>query len=214
MYVSWPSHFNNNLYLSLSFLTLNVVVVIIIKMAPKLFLSLLSFSLLTLSVAARPYVLVLSQEDFKDEVPADSDSSSAEWDEFGDSDSHKSEEDLDPGSWRQIFEPSSTDPQPQPQSDTEALYYSAVTKLMTGDARIIEEGSGEIETAAESGHPAAQSVLGFLWGIGLFRERNKQKAFVYHHFASEGGNMQSKMALAYLYTRQDVSFILFFPILN
>ncbi len=41
---------------------------------PKLFLSLLTFSLLTLSIAARPYVLVLSQEDFKDEVPADSDS--------------------------------------------------------------------------------------------------------------------------------------------
>lgn len=177
-------------------------VVIIRAMPPKLFLSLLTFSLITLSVAARPYVLVLSQEDFKEEVPADSDSSSAEWDEFGDSDSHKSEEDLDPGSWRQIFEPSTTDP--QSQSDTDALYYSAVAKLMTGDARIIEEGSGEIETAAESGHPAAQSVLGFLWGIGLFRERNKQKAFVYHHFASEGGNMQSKMALAYLYTRQDM----------
>ncbi|CAL5215377.1 unnamed protein product [Lathyrus oleraceus] len=169
----------------------------------KFFLSLLSFSLLTLSATARPYVLVLSQEDFKDELPSDPDSS-PEWDEFGDSDSHKSEEDLDPGSWRQIFEPSSTEPQPQPQSDTEALYYSAVTKLMTGDARLIEEGSGEIETAAESGYPAAQSVLGFLWGMGLLRERSKQKAFVYHHFASEGGNMQSKMALAYTYTRQDM----------
>ncbi|KAL5099585.1 hypothetical protein RYX36_003912 [Vicia faba] len=169
----------------------------------KLFISLLCFSLLTLSVTARPYVLVLSQEDFKDEPPSDPDSS-PEWDEFGDSDSHKSEEDLDPGSWRQIFEPTSTQPQPQPQSDTEALYYSAVTKLMTGDARLIEEGSGEIETAAESGYPAAQSVLGFLWGMGLLRERSKQKAFVYHHFASDGGNMQSKMALAYTYTRQDM----------
>ncbi|KAL5079001.1 hypothetical protein RYX36_007422, partial [Vicia faba] len=169
----------------------------------KLFISLLCFSLLTLSVTARPYVLVLSQEDFKDEPPSDPDSS-PEWDEFGDSDSHKSEEDLDPGSWRQIFEPTSTQPQPQPQSDTEALYYSVVTKLMTGDARLIEEGSGEIETAAESGYPAAQSVLGFLWGMGLLRERSKQKAFVYHHFASDGGNMQSKMALAYTYTRQDM----------
>ncbi|CAI8608942.1 unnamed protein product [Vicia faba] len=75
---------------------------------------------------------------------------------------------------------------------------------MTGDARLIEEGSGEIETAAESGYPAAQSVLGFLWGMGLLRERSKQKAFVYHHFASDGGNMQSKMALAYTYTRQDM----------
>ncbi|GAU12794.1 hypothetical protein TSUD_72800 [Trifolium subterraneum] len=166
-----------------------------------LFIPLLTISFLTLSVAARPYVLVLSQEDFKDDVPPDSDSS-AEWDEFGDSDSHKSEEDLDPGSWRQIFEPSPTDP--QPQSDTELLYYSSVSKLMTGDSRLMEEGSGEIEAAAESGYPAAQSVLGFLWGMGLLRERSKQKAFVYHHFASEGGNMQSKMALAYLYTRQDM----------
>ncbi|XP_004503266.1 ERAD-associated E3 ubiquitin-protein ligase component HRD3A [Cicer arietinum] len=167
----------------------------------KLFLSLLTLSLLTLSVTARPYVLVLSQEDFKDDVPSDPDSA-AEWDEFGDSDSHKSEEDLDPGSWRQIFEPSSTDP--QPQSETDALYYSAASKLMSGDARLIEEGSGEIEAASESGYSAAQSVLGFLWGMGLLRERSKEKAFVYHHFASEGGNMQSKMALAYLYTRQDM----------
>ncbi|CAI8607259.1 unnamed protein product [Vicia faba] len=75
---------------------------------------------------------------------------------------------------------------------------------MTGDARLIEEGSGEIETAVESGYPAAQSVLGFLWGMGILRERSKQKAFVYHHFASDGGNMQSKMALAYTYTRQDM----------
>lgn len=177
----------------------------------KLFLSLLTLSLLTLSVTARPYVLVLSQEDFKDDVPSDPDSA-AEWDEFGDSDSHKSEEDLDPGSWRQIFEPSSTDP--QPQSETDALYYSAASKLMSGDARLIEEGSGEIEAASESGYSAAQSVLGFLWGMGLLRERSKEKAFVYHHFASEGGNMQSKMALAYLYTRQDVSSLLFYFLIS
>ncbi|CAI8597075.1 unnamed protein product [Vicia faba] len=139
----------------------------------KLFISLLCFSLLTLSVTARPYVLVLSQEDFKDEPPSDPDSS-PEWDEFGDFDSHKSEEDLDPGSWRQIFEPTSTQPQPQPQSDTEALYYSVVTKLMTGDARLIEEGSGEIETAAESGYPATQSVLGLdNWSV----KKNKEDKF-------------------------------------
>ncbi|KAJ1437785.1 Tetratricopeptide-like helical domain superfamily [Sesbania bispinosa] len=65
-------------------------------------------------------------------------------------------------------------------------------------------GRGEIEAAAESGYPAAQSVLGFLWGMGLLRERSKGKAFLYHHFAAEGGNMQSKMALAYTYTRQDM----------
>lgn len=175
----------------------------------RLFLSLLAFSLLAVSVTARPFVLVLSQEDFKDDAPTDPDSA-AEWDEFGDSDAHKSEEDLDPGSWRPIFEPSSSSssssssvPQlPQPESE---LYYSGVAKLTSGEARVMEEGAGEIEAAAESGHPAGQSVLGFLWGMGLLRERSKGKAFLYHHFAAEGGNMHSKMALAYTYTRQDVS---------
>lgn len=165
-----------------------------------LFSLLLTFSLLsvTVTVTARPFVLVLSQEDFKDEAPTDSDSA-AEWDDFGDSDPHKSEDDLDPGSWRPIFEP---EPEPSPSdSDYDSLYYSGVAKLMSGDAR---EGAGEIEAAAESGHPAAQSVLGFLWGMGLLRERSKSKGFLYHHFAAEGGNMQSKMALAYTYTRQDM----------
>ncbi|XP_014516535.1 ERAD-associated E3 ubiquitin-protein ligase component HRD3A [Vigna radiata var. radiata] len=168
------------------------------------FLSLaLSLSLLTLSrsVAARQFVLVLSQEDFKDDPGAEPDSS-AEWDELGDGDSHKSEEDLDPGSWRPIFEPPSGDPQPLSESD--AAYYSAVDKLMSGNPALIEDGAAEIADAAETGHPAAQSVLGFLWEMGLLRERSKGKAFLYHHFAAEGGNMQSKMALAYKYTRQDM----------
>ncbi|WVZ01864.1 hypothetical protein V8G54_022670 [Vigna mungo] len=34
--------------------------------------------------------------------------------------------------------------------------------------------------------------------------RSKGKEFLYHHFAAEGGDMQSKMALAYKYTRQDM----------
>lgn len=181
--------------------------------------SLLIFSLLPLSSLARPFVLVLSQEDFKDAPSDDASSSSAtsdpdssaEWDEFGDSDAHHSEEDLDPGSWRPIFEPdssSSSSSTAQPSSESEALYYSGVGKMMSavtsGDVRLMEEASGEIEAAAESGYPAAQSVLGFLCGMGLLRERSKSKGFLYHHFAAEGGNMQSKMALAYTYTRQDV----------
>jgi SEL1 protein len=172
------------------------------------FLSFLAFSL-TLTVTARPFVLVLSQDDFKDDAPSDPDDA-AEWDEFGDSDTHKSEDDLDPGSWRPIFEPSA-EPQSPPQSESDALYYPGVEKLLSGDLRLMEEGAGEIETAGESGHPAAQSVLGFLWGMGLLRERSKSKAFLYHHFAAEGGNMQSKMALAYTYTRQDVSDLAQFP---
>ncbi|XP_020229081.1 ERAD-associated E3 ubiquitin-protein ligase component HRD3A-like [Cajanus cajan] len=75
---------------------------------------------------------------------------------------------------------------------------------MSADPALIEDAAAEIAAAADIGHPAAQSVLGFLWGMGLLRERSKGKAFLYHHFASEGGNMQSKMALAYTYTRQDM----------
>ncbi|WCJ30483.1 ERAD-associated E3 ubiquitin-protein ligase component HRD3A [Euphorbia peplus] len=69
-----------------------------------------------------------------------------------------------------------------------------------GEVRVMEEAVGEIEEAAKAGNCHAQSVL------GLMRERNKGKSFVYHHFGADGGNMQSKMALAYTYSRQDVSF--------
>ncbi|XP_054785093.1 ERAD-associated E3 ubiquitin-protein ligase component HRD3A [Prosopis cineraria] len=178
----------------------------------KSLLCLLIFSLYPLSLTARPFVLVLSQDDLKDgpastdEPPVDPDTT-AEWDEFGDSDSHKSEEELDPGSWRPVFE---WDTVTVAESDTEseALYYSGIRKIMSavssGDVSLMDEASGEIEAAEKLGNPAAQSVLGFLCGMGLMREKNKAKAFLYHHFAAEGGNMQSKMALAYIYRRQDM----------
>ena len=39
----------------------------------------------------------------------------------------------------------------------------------------------------------------------MMGERNKYKALLFHHFAANGGNMQSKMALAYSYKRHAVS---------
>lgn len=70
----------------------------------------------------------------------------------------------------------------------------------------MEEAVAEIEELAmEKGNPHAQSVLGFLYGLGQIKERNKAKAFLYHYFAAEGGNSQSKLALAYTYYRQHVS---------
>ncbi|KAI7986340.1 ERAD-associated E3 ubiquitin-protein ligase component HRD3A [Camellia lanceoleosa] len=65
------------------------------------FLSLFIFSLLFLSATARPFVLVLSQDDLTDAAPSAADddgasSSTSDWDEFGDSDT-KREEELDPG---------------------------------------------------------------------------------------------------------------------
>ncbi|KAI4351037.1 hypothetical protein L6164_005426 [Bauhinia variegata] len=177
----------------------------------KSVLFLLIFSLYPLSLTARTFVLVLSQDNPK-EGPASADpsqsDSTAEWDEFGDSDSNKSEEELDPGSWIPIFESDSAAPAVELRTESAGLYYSGVEKMMSavssGDVSLMEEATGEIETAAEPGYPAAQSVLGFLYGIGHVKEKNKAKAFLYHHFAAEGGNMQSKMALAYKYFRQDM----------
>ena len=79
-----------------------------------------------------------------------------------------------------------------------------------GEVRMMEEAAAEIEAAAEAGNAHAESVLGFLYGQGQARERNKAKALLYHLFASEGGNMQSKMTVAYTYLRQDVSGLCFF----
>ncbi|XP_040996581.1 ERAD-associated E3 ubiquitin-protein ligase component HRD3A [Juglans microcarpa x Juglans regia] len=183
----------------------------------KLLLSLLILSLYPLSLTARPYILILSEDDIKDTSISSDDSpdptrlDNPEWDEFGESDSpHKSEDELDPGSWRPIFEPGSSSAagssDPVPEND--ALYISGVSKMLlaasSGDARLTEEAVGEIEATADEGNAHARSVLGFLYGLGMMREKNKAKAFMYHHFASEGGNMQSKMALAYTYLRQDM----------
>ncbi|XP_030493553.2 ERAD-associated E3 ubiquitin-protein ligase component HRD3A [Cannabis sativa] len=172
--------------------------------------SLLIFSLFPISLYARSVLLVL-QDDLKDsppdENPTDSThNDSPEWDEFGDSDPHKSDEELDPGSWRPIFEPDLSSAEPGSESD--AMYYSGVLKMVravsTGEELVMEEGAAEIEAAAASGHSHAQSVLGFLYGTGQMKEKNKGKAFMYHHFAAEGGNMQSKMSLAYTYFKQDM----------
>ncbi|KNA20752.1 hypothetical protein SOVF_049420, partial [Spinacia oleracea] len=173
-------------------------------------LILVVFSLLPLYILCRPYVLVLTQEDLKDSVnnPSEepnpiSDPDSSEWDEFGEAES-KSEEELDPGSWRPVLEeePDWT------ASHDESLYYSGVSKMVaaasSGELRLMEEASSEIEAAAKAGDPHARSVLGFLYHMGIGRERNKAKAFLYHNFAAVGGNLQSKMALAHFYSRQDM----------
>ncbi|KAI9080023.1 hypothetical protein K1719_037956 [Acacia pycnantha] len=180
--------------------------------ACKFFFSLLIFSLFPHSLIARQVVLLLPQDHIKEglvspENPSDSESD-AEWDNFGESDTYKSDEELDPGSWRPIFEPDSDATAAEPGSESEALYYSGIGKMMSavssGEATMMQDATGEIEAAVETGYPAAQSVLGFLYGMGIMKERSKAKAFLYHHFAAEGGNMQSKMALAYAYTRQDM----------
>lgn len=172
----------------------------------KLIFCLLIFSLYPLSLYARPFSIVVTQDDINDTPPSPQDDDSADWDNFGDSETEP-EKNVDPGSWSPIFEPS---------MDPDALnrrYHSTVAKMMSavrdGDEQMMAEATSEIEAAANKGEPHARSVLAFLYGMGMMRERNKAKAFMYHHFAAEGGSMQSKMALAYTYLRQDVSGILF-----
>ncbi|CAK9158646.1 unnamed protein product [Ilex paraguariensis] len=171
-----------------------------------LIFSLILLSLLPLSTLARPFVLVLSQDDLTDSSTSSDDSilgeNDSDFDDFTDSDS-KSDEEFDPGSWRPIFEPNT-----RPESDPSPLYYSGVMKMVNaasrGDERLMAEAEAEIEAAARKGCANAQSVMGFLTRMGMGRERNKAASFLYHSFAAENGNMQSKMALAYIYSRQDM----------
>ncbi|KAI3976962.1 hypothetical protein MKX01_008820 [Papaver californicum] len=173
---------------------------------------------ITANAAAPPFLLVISKDDlvdagdkssspisFVDGGDKSSSSTTAEWDEFDDSD-NKSEDELDPGSWRQIFEPDSISI--PSKSDNDILYYSGIKKMIkavsNGDYRLMEEATSEIEASAVKGYPHAQSTLGFLYGTGQLREKNGAKAFLYHQFASNAGNMQSKMALAYTYYRQQM----------
>lgn len=168
----------------------------------RLILFLIFCSLYPLSLEARPFVLLLTQDDIKD-APPSADDDPADWDEFADSDS-KPDDNLDPGSWTPVFEPELDMEEPYP------TYYSTVAKMMSaassGDSLLMEEAASDIEAVASKGDPQARSLLAFLYSTGMTRERNKAKAFLYHHFASSGGNVQSKMALAYTYLRQDVSY--------
>lgn len=69
---------------------------------------------------------------------------------------------------------------------------------------------GAIETlrlGADVGNAHAQSALGFLHWMGCGVEYGDAKAFLYHGFAKEGGNSQSKMALAYRYFRNQVRYL-------
>ncbi|XP_077236107.1 HCP-like superfamily protein [Tasmannia lanceolata] len=179
---------------------------------------LLFLILLPLPTTARPVLLVLSEDDLNNDNPPSSEldpfGDSSEWDEFADSET-KSEDELDPGSWRPIFEPesishdsSSSSSSSTSEEEYETLYLSSIRKMISAvnsaDPRSMEEAASEIQTSAMAGFPHAQSVLGFLYGVGCMREHSRSKAFLYHNFAAEGGNMQSKMALAYTYLRQEM----------
>ena len=103
----------------------------------NLIFSLLILSLYPLSLATRPFVFILSQDDFKDATSSDDDDSppdpttphdSSEWDKFGSKSHspHKSEDELNPSSWLPIFELDSSSsalapPDPVPTSESDSL---------------------------------------------------------------------------------------------
>lgn len=163
--------------------------------------------------SVRPFLLVITNDDFKDPSVTDGDSAddvtsdSADWEDFGIPES-TSNDDHDPGSWRPIFEPSSPPLSNSSDEPHSSLYLSGVRDMINaasaGDPSAMEAASAQIEASASAGHPHAQSTLAFLHGSGTLRRRNHPKSFLYHSFAAEGGNMQSKMVLAYTYYRQDM----------
>ena len=109
----------------------------------NLILSLLILSLYPLSLTARPFVFILSQDDLKEATSSSFDDSppdpttphdSSEWDEFGSP--HKSKDELDPGSWRLIFElncssSASAPLDPVLASEANSLYFSGVSNMVS-----------------------------------------------------------------------------------
>uniref|UniRef100_A0A1J3F7Q4 ERAD-associated E3 ubiquitin-protein ligase component HRD3A n=1 Tax=Noccaea caerulescens TaxID=107243 RepID=A0A1J3F7Q4_NOCCA len=165
-------------------------------------LSLLVFSFVEISVHARRVALFLSNDDLTSGGDDNGVGESSDFDDFGESEP-KSEDELDPGSWRPIFEPDDATVQAaSPQ------YYSGLHKILSaaseGNFRWMEEAVEEIEEASSAGDPHSQSIMGFVYGTGMMREKSKSKSFLHHTFAAQGENMQSKMALAFTYLRQDM----------
>jgi SEL1 protein len=125
--------------------------------------------------------------------------------------------DLDPGSWKTIAEDyaniegrkdSGVYSFPMSMASEDLLYIEGVRKMLDsasyGDPDTLSDAVSRIREAAEDGHAHAQSTMAFLYGNGIGVEHSDAKAFLYHYFAAEGGNFQSKLALAYGYFRQQV----------
>ncbi|KAI4993754.1 hypothetical protein ZWY2020_008067 [Hordeum vulgare] len=112
--------------------------------------------------------------------PADGDSE--EWDDFAD-DSPAT----DPLLSRPPGSPTLTPPPPPPRAN------SRTHPPMRALSRLRPPGT-----------PGAQSALAFLSGAGMTRLVSCSRAFLLHKFAADAGDLQSKMALAYAYFRQEM----------
>ncbi|KAL9669124.1 hypothetical protein QQ045_006666 [Rhodiola kirilowii] len=178
----------------------------------NLIFHLLIISSLSIPLLAQQVLVLLSNEDIRNALahPQGDDAAGpdGEWDDLGAFDM-KPDYEFDPGSWRPLFEEdgeNSTGVGDEDRANSE--YYSALSKMIAsagaGDPMAMDEASSQIEAATLAGNPHAQSLLGFLHSMGLARARDGAKALLYHHFAADGGNVQSKLALAYTYFRQEM----------
>lgn len=77
---------------------------------------------------------------------------------------------------------------------------------------LLKEAIRHLQADADHGNAHSQSTLAFLLATGVGVQQSDSKAFLYHHFAAKGGNFQSKMALAYTYSRQQVDVKLSFKL--
>lgn len=87
-------------------------------------------------------------------------------------------------------------------------FATSVREMIEGvdeeDWHMLSEAVKGLQSEADKGTAHAQSTLGFLHWMGCGVNLSDAKAHLYHHFAAEGGNPQSKMALAYSYYRHKV----------
>lgn len=165
--------------------------------------SLLTFLLYIHRLHAQHFILNFSDEDFHNGFDNNSTEDDSNTDNFGQTES-KSDQDLDPGSWRSILELDDLVVNP-----ALTLYYSSLKKMVLavskGNISLMEEAVTQLNASASAGDPHAQSVMGFVYGMGMTLETNGDKSFLQHHFSAERGNMQSKMALAFRYIQLDVN---------
>ncbi|XP_010416167.1 PREDICTED: ERAD-associated E3 ubiquitin-protein ligase component HRD3A-like [Camelina sativa] len=164
---------------------------------------LLIFSLVINRVQAQYFVLNFPDDIFLSDFDNNSTNAYSDDGEFGQTESI-SEQEVDPGSWRPIFELNNS----STVDLTLTPYYSGLQKIISaaseGNTRLMEEAVTELEASASAGDLHAKSVMGFVYGIGMIRETSEAKSFQQHQLAAEGGDMQSKMALAYRYIRLDL----------
>jgi SEL1 protein len=117
---------------------------------------------------------------------------------------------LSPSSWVPFLDQTSTssasDNEPDTTADTlfVACTGTMISAASTGDDVAFATVAVQIKVVAVEGNPGAQSALAFLSGAGMTRLASRSLAFLLHKFTTGTGDLQSKMALAYSYLRQEV----------